>query len=135
MRSFRSKPVGWMNDNHRHYLAAKYGSAGKKDLVWGKDIIWDEGKPSKEWARHEANETWLNKNIAAEEEAIHTARARFKKGGMKGDYEDYVEPHEEALQEYENLKAGNTFELRNAPKSQRDLIIERKRVHRGFGGW
>jgi hypothetical protein len=29
MRSFRSKPTGWKNDNHRHYLAAKYGTAGK----------------------------------------------------------------------------------------------------------
>jgi hypothetical protein len=27
MRSFRSKPTGWRNDNHRHYLAAKFGSA------------------------------------------------------------------------------------------------------------
>ena len=29
MRSFRSKPVGWQHDNYRHYLAAKYGSAGR----------------------------------------------------------------------------------------------------------
>lgn len=27
MRSFRQRPVGWRNDNYRHYLAAKYGSA------------------------------------------------------------------------------------------------------------
>jgi len=28
MRSFRNKPIGWRQDSHRHYLAAKYGSAG-----------------------------------------------------------------------------------------------------------
>jgi len=27
-RNFRSKPVGWQHDTYRHYLAAKYGSAG-----------------------------------------------------------------------------------------------------------
>jgi hypothetical protein len=30
MNSFRSKPTGWQKDNHRHYLAAKYGTAGGK---------------------------------------------------------------------------------------------------------
>lgn len=30
MRSFRSKPVGWQRDSYRHYLAAKYGSAGNR---------------------------------------------------------------------------------------------------------
>jgi len=29
MRSFRQRPVGWQNDNYRHYLAAKYGSSRK----------------------------------------------------------------------------------------------------------
>ena len=29
MSSFRSKPVGWQRDSYRHYLAAKYGSAGR----------------------------------------------------------------------------------------------------------
>jgi hypothetical protein len=29
MRSYRSRPVGWRQDFHRHYLAAKYGSAGR----------------------------------------------------------------------------------------------------------
>ena len=28
MRSFRSKPVGWRGESHRHYLAAKYGKSG-----------------------------------------------------------------------------------------------------------
>jgi len=31
MISFRSKPVGWRQDSHRHYLAAKYGSAKQFD--------------------------------------------------------------------------------------------------------
>jgi hypothetical protein len=30
MKSFRSKPVGWQRDNYRHYLAAKYGTAGRR---------------------------------------------------------------------------------------------------------
>ena len=30
MRSFRSRPVGWRQDSHRHYLAAKFGSAGRR---------------------------------------------------------------------------------------------------------
>ena len=34
MRSFRSKPVGWVGESHRHYLAAKYGSAGKMKVAY-----------------------------------------------------------------------------------------------------
>jgi len=35
MKSFRSKPVGWQHDNYRHYLAAKYGSAGGLAAKYG----------------------------------------------------------------------------------------------------
>lgn len=30
MKSFRSKPVGWVKDSYRHYLAAKFGSAPRR---------------------------------------------------------------------------------------------------------
>ena len=30
MRSFRSKPIGWQNESHRHYLAAKGIKTGNK---------------------------------------------------------------------------------------------------------
>lgn len=39
MRSFRSKPIGWKNDNMRHYLAAKYGSAGGRRYLKDKPVI------------------------------------------------------------------------------------------------
>jgi hypothetical protein len=39
MRSFRSRPVGWRQDTQRHYLAAKYGSAGEYSSRKWKDVI------------------------------------------------------------------------------------------------
>lgn len=41
MTMSRYKSGGWFNDSHRHFLAAKYGSAGKKYLAHGNHGGWN----------------------------------------------------------------------------------------------
>ena len=63
MKSFRSKPVGWRGESHRHYLAAKYGSAGAKVRYFENSKDWykerletAENEEQREEARRERQE-------------------------------------------------------------------------------
>jgi hypothetical protein len=105
MRSFRSKPVGWRQDSHRHYLAAKFGSAGRRyraDDV--KSQLFGE-------RQEEIRESDLNRRKAKalgemEKEVPFSARFGFEKERMQAS-EDAAghELNAEMLRRMENLNS------------------------------
>jgi len=77
MRSFRSKPVGWRGESHRHYLAAKYGSV--KDLSWRGSLV----KYQLERVNAVENEIANLERLRAEERSKRGETAEFDKLNAK----------------------------------------------------
>ena len=153
MRSFRSKPVGWQHDNYRHYLAAKYGFAGrkqllekieergaieKKDFLAGKkrELMRDKGL-SEKVAGERAEESW-NDLVADESEKMRRYSEKMRrynvskessvtKRGVKFMRYDIEDP-EMAAKQIEFMKEG---------KGNRVVVTDEKqgwtaRTHKGY---